>query len=168
MWHGINLIQEQLYPGPEDVICIVDADDTIDPHALEIINKHYERKHCLVTHGSYIKSSKGRKTRVSKPNAFGVKVRRSRWRSSHLKSFKFKLWQHFPKKYLQDDEGNWGQAASDLGLMFTIIELAGLENVRHISKPIYFWKDNTKFKTSGNKQKKWERIFRAKKILSPI
>jgi len=150
------------------VICIVDADDTLDPRALEIVNKHYERKGCLATHGSYIKNSKGRKTRVSKPYPEGVKVRKSKWRGSHLKTFKFKLWKHFPKKYLQDDKGNWGEAASDLGLMFTIIELAGLKNVRHISKPIYLWKDNTKFKTNLNKQKKWAEIFRSKKILEAV
>ena len=132
MWHGINLIKEQLYPGPEDVICILDADDSLDPCALDIINKHYERKGCLVTYGSYIKNSKKR------------------------------------KKYLQDDKGNWGEAASDLGLMFTIIELAGLKNVRHISKPIYNWRDNTKFKTNLDNQKKWTKIFRSKKILSPV
>ena len=163
MWHGINLIKDTIYPKPEDVICILDADDSLDPHALEIVNKHYVRKECLVTHGSYIKMSKGRKTKVSKPNEFGVKIRRSRWRSSHLKSFKVKLWEHFPRRYFQDDKGYWGAAASDLALMFTIIELAGLKSVRHISKPIYFWKDNTKFKTDGKKQRKWEKILRGKK-----
>lgn len=168
MWHGINLIEEQLYPRPEDVICILDADDSLDPRALEIVNKHYERKGCLATHGSYLKKSKGRKTKVSKPYPPGVKVRRFRWRGSHLKTFKFKLWEYFPKKYLQDEEGNWGKAASDLALMFTIMELAGLKNVSHISKPIYNWKDNTKFKTSGGQQKKWEKIFRAKKILKEV
>lgn len=168
MWHGINLIKEQLYPQPEDVICVVDADDALDVRALEIVNKHYERKGCLVTHGSYIKHSKSRKTKISKPYPAGVKVRRSKWRGSHLKTFKFKLWEHFPKKYLQDDNGNWGEAASDLGLMFTIMELAGLKNVRHISKPIYHWRDDTKFKTNGSLQKRWEQIFRNKKILSPV
>ena len=168
MWHGINLIQEQLYPKPEDVICIVDADDTVPPQALEIVNKHYERKQCLVTHGSYIKKSKGRRTRVSKPYPSGVRVRRFKWRGSHLKTFKVKLWEHFPIRYLQDEKGNWGEAASDLGLMFTVMELAGLKNVRHISKPIYNWRDNTKFKTNLNSQKRWAKIFRSKKILSPI
>lgn len=168
MWHGMNLIKDELYPGPEDVVGILDADDSLDPRALETVNKHYTRKGCLATHGSYIKLSKKRKTRVSKPYPPGVHVRKSRWRGSHFKTFKIKLWDYFPKKYLQDEKGRWGEAASDLALMFTIIELAGLNKVRHISKPIYFWKDNTKFKTDVEKQKKWEKIFRNKKILSPI
>jgi len=168
MWHGMNLIKENLYPKPEDVICILDADDSLDDRALETVNKHYERKDCLVTHGSYIKLSKKRKTRVSKPYPAGVKVRKSRWRGSHFKTFKLKLWEHFPRRYLQDEKGRWGEAASDLGLMFTIMELAGMDKVRHISKPIYLWKDNTKFKTDVEKQKKWEKIFRNKTILSPI
>jgi len=167
MWHGINLIKEEFYPNPEDVIGILDADDSLDPKAIEIVDKHYTRRHCLATHGSYIKRSKGRKTKISKPYPAGVHVRHSPWKGSHWKTFKFKLWQHFPRNYLMH-KGKWGEAASDLGLMFTILELAGLERVNHISKPIYFWRDNTKFKTNSNKQKYWEKIFRGKKMLSPI
>lgn len=167
MWHGMNLIEDNFYPTDEDVICILDADDYLDPRALEIINKHYERKGCLATYGSYIKLSKGRKTKISKPYPQGVKVRRSKWHASHFKTFKYKVWKHFPKDYLMH-KGEWGEAASDVGLMFTIIELAGLKNVRHISKPIYFWRDNTPFKTNLKKQNKWTKIFRNKKILEAV
>jgi len=167
MWFGVNLIKEQFYPRPEDVICILDADDYLDPKALNIINKHYERKGCLATYGSYIKLSKGRKTKISAPYPNGVKVRASKWHGSHFKTFKFKLWEIVPQSYFQHD-GKWGEAASDLALMFSILELAGLARSNHISKPIYYWRDDTKFKTKPEDQKHWEKIFRNKKPLEQI
>jgi len=141
-----------------DVVCILDADDWLDKRAFEIVKRTYERTNCLVTYGSYIKRSKGRKTKVSKPYKDTDNVRTGRWHGSHLKTFKYKLWKYFPEEYLQH-KGRWAEAASDRGLMYGIMEIAGLKNCRHIKEPIYYWRDNTPSKTSVELQKKWTEIF---------
>ena len=51
----------------DDVLAWVDADDWLDKHALEIVNRAYQHPSIALTYGSYIKVSKGRKTKVSKP-----------------------------------------------------------------------------------------------------
>ncbi|HUS90077.1 MAG TPA: glycosyltransferase family A protein [Desulfosporosinus sp.] len=167
IWFGMQMISK--CAKPDDIVALVDADDYLKPGALELIQTKYDKNpDVLVTHGSYIKLSKGRTTRVSKPYPKGVNVRKFKWRASHLKTFKFKLWQHFPKEYLQDGKGNWAEAASDLGLMFGLIELSGLDRVKFIGRPIYVWRDNYKDSTNPALQKKWDKIFRNKKPLERI
>ena len=164
IWYGMNIIAK--FAKPDDIVAVVDADDYLKPGALDLVQNKYDKdSNLLATHGSYIKLSRHRTTRVSKPYPKGVNVRKYKWRGSHLKTFKFKLWQHFPKEYLQDDNGNWGEAASDLALMLGIIELAGLDRVKFIGRPIYVWRDNYKHSTNPRLQKKWEKIFRNKKPL---
>jgi len=163
LWYGL----EQSEAEDEDVICALDADDWLDKKAFEIVKKTYERKNCLVTYGSYIKVSKGRKTKVSREYKETENVRTGKWHGSHLKTFKYKLWKYFPKEYLQH-KGQWAEAASDRGLMYGIIEIAGLKKCRHIPEPIYYWRDNTPSKTSVKLQKKWTEIFQKMTPLKQI
>jgi len=160
LWYGIKHCGAE----DEDVVCILDADDWLDKKAFAIVKKMYERTNCLVTYGSYIKLSKGRKTKVSRPYNSHDSVRTGKWHGSHLKTFKYKLWKHFPKEYLQY-KGEWAEAASDRGLMYGIMEIAGLKNCRHIKEPIYYWRDNTPSKTNVRLQKKWDDIFRKMTVL---
>lgn len=156
----------------EDVIVIVDGDDFIHGGALRSIAKIYH-KHCktLLTYGSYIKLSKGRKTKISRPYPGNVDVRNYKWRASHLKTFKVKLWKYFIRHYknhLKDSRGVYYPAASDVAIMIPMMELAGWERCRHCSKLIYYWRDNTNHKTKRDLQKKCEKMIRAKRPLKKI
>jgi len=165
MYYGINLITAQ----PDDVICVLDADDTMHYHALKVIHKVYKaHPDCLATYGSYIKRSKGRRTRVSREYPPDAIVRNHRWQMSHMKSFKAKLVPHIPASYFQGTDGTWGEAASDLALMFCVAELAGLDRCYHVSKEIYFWNDSYSGSTKASLQKVWDGIFRTKKPLRRI
>lgn len=159
LWFGITHCKAQ----DEDIVCILDADDYLHKSALRTVRKTYD-KGCLVTYGSYVKLSKGRRTKVSKAYKVNVEPRKSKWHGSHLKTFKFKLWKHFPKEYLQY-KGKWAEAASDRGLMYALLELAGMKNCSFVKKITYYWKDRYRNSTNVKKQKKWDAIFRAKKPL---
>lgn len=163
LWYGIDLIKN---PHPEDIIVIVDGDDWIEREAFNIVVSAY-KKHpeCLLTYGSYINENKGRTTKVSE-RRIKMPIRKTKWAASHLKTFKYKLWQHFPPDYLQHD-GMWAEAASDRGLMYALVELAGVEHCVHIKRPIYHWRP-TKHKTEMKLQKKWEEIFRNKEPLEKV
>lgn len=163
LYHGIS----ECGAEDEDVVCIVDADDFLDTRAFSVVNKAYKDEKCLVTYGSYIKMSKGRKTVVSKKYKTWTDVRKNTWHGSHLKTFKFKLWKYFPKEYMMHD-GVWAEAASDRALMYGLIELAGYERCKHIKDPIYFWNDTASHKTDSKLQEKWDKIMRKKEPLKRI
>jgi len=168
MYHGIKRLGELFNPNPDDLVAIIDADDIIEPRAFNIVEKEYIRyPDTLVTHGSYVKKTKNRKTRVSKPYPHGCRFREYPWRGSHLKTFKWKLWKHMKPEYFQH-EGVWAEGASDLALMFPLMELAGRDRIRHIHKPIYIWRDNYRGSTPSSAQKKWDKIIRAKKPLTRL
>ena len=152
---------------PNDVICIVDADDYLHPKALKYVNREYTKPNTLVTHGSYIKLSKGRRTRISKPYKSWEDIRKVPWRASHLKTLKVKLLRPLGispafNTNIFMHEGLYLNAASDLALMMPLCELAGWDRVAFIKKEIYYWRDNTPFKTNGSAQKRCEKIIRAK------
>jgi len=158
IWYGINKIED---PKDEDIICFLDGDDYLAKRALRTVKNYYKAFKCLATYGSYIKLSKQRKTRVSRPYKWNAKVRTAPWHGSHFKTFKYKVWKHFPKEYLMVDD-KFVDAASDLALMFTIMEIAGLENCKHIPEATYYWRDNYKGSTSSKLQKKMEKAIRKK------
>lgn len=164
IWYGMKFIEKYYEPSYEDVIAVVDGDDYLHKDAFKKVMRAYKKGY-LCTYGSYIKMSKGAKTRISQPYHPAKKVRQVKWHGSHLKTFKYRLWQYVPESYFKDDKGNWGEAASDLALMFCIMELAGLGSCFHIQDATYYWRDNTPFKTSVDLQKKWEKVFRKKEPL---
>jgi glycosyltransferase involved in cell wall biosynthesis len=156
IWRGMKYA----YADSEDVIAWLDADDELFDYALKIVAKAYEKKpDLLATHGSYWRMDLKRRTKMSR--AYRKSVRTESWRGSHLKTFKYKLMAHFPKKYLKDKKGNWYKASSDVALMIPILELAGLDRVKFIHKCIYKWRMTPnaiyKDKTGGKLQLKNKR-----------
>ncbi|MCE5265131.1 MAG: hypothetical protein LLG97_16565, partial [Deltaproteobacteria bacterium] len=85
----------------------------------------------------------------------------------HLKTFKYKVFKHIPQQYFMHD-GKYGKAASDLALMFSIIEIAGMENTHFIKDPIYWYRYPTPTTMNRESQKRWRDIFRSKKPLKRI
>ena len=149
--------------APEDIIAVVDGDDKLRKRAFKKVHKSYIEHNCLVTYGSYIKLSKGRKTKISRPYKPTDNVRKAKWHGSHLKTFKVHLAKRLTPECFQDSKGNWLDAASDLALMFPIMEMAGLNRCHHISKPIYYWRDGHSDSTKRSLQIKCEKIVRGKK-----
>jgi len=160
---NVALVEIQNREGvdKDDVVCVLDADDYIHPKALKYVDREYKCKNVLVTHGSYIKLSKGRRTRVSKPYKSWENIRKVPWRASHLKTFRVSLIKPLKSDiFIHNDK--YLTAASDLALMMPICELAGWDRVRFIKKEIYYWRDNTPHKTNVKDQKRCEAIIRAK------
>lgn len=165
VWLGLQQINYMA--DDEDIVAVLDGDDYLRYDALSKVQRTYGKYKCLATYGSYIKLSKGRTTKISNPYPEKGKVRKLPWHGSHLKTFKWKVVKHLPREYLQH-EGRWAAAASDLALMFSVIELAGLPNCRHVKSTIYYWRDNYKHSTNPSLQMKWERIMREKKPLKRL
>lgn len=153
---------------PEDVVCVLDADDYLHYDALRVVHHQYKKHpNTLITHGSYIKTSKGRTTKVSKPYPVDCDPRTHKWRGSHLKTVKYKVFECIPKDYFKH-KGKWLDAASDLALMIPAMEIAGMDRVRHIAKPIYYWRDNYGGNTNASLQKECDMIVRTKPKLKRV
>lgn len=164
VWKGIFLTNA----NDEDVIAILDADDELYINALEIVAKEFAKNpKLLATYGSYWRFDMKKRTKTSRPYKKNKPVRKQTWHGSHLKTFKFKLMKHVPKECLKDSKGEWYQAASDLALMIPILELAGLDRAKHISRCIYKWR-RTPYKTRGHLQLRNKREIRKKKPLKRV
>ena len=78
------------------------------------------------------------------------------------------MFNHMKEEYFKDDKGEWFQGASDLALMIPMLELAGLDRALHVKSPIYYWRDNTPFKTKRKTQTTAEKIIRSRKPLGRV
>ena len=163
MWHGIDAMVR--YMNNDDIITVLDGDDRYATGmALSRIQQEYdERPHCRLTYGSYLKVSVNRRTKISQAYPKKADVRKHPWRASHAKSFRVDLAKYLRKDHFLDNDGNYLKAASDLALMFPLIEMAGLENCRHIHDLIYTWNDNHGGNCDRETQRQAEAIVRGKK-----
>lgn len=151
----------------EDVVCVLDLDDRLNlPHSLEIVDNYYRKyPNLLCTYGSLVVSSTGRIHRLCQAYRLDDKVRKAPWHASHLKTFKYKVFKHIPQDYFKHND-EWGKAASDLALMFCVMEIAGMDNCRFIKDPIYRYRYPTEITCNRGTQKLWRDIFRRKKPLA--
>jgi hypothetical protein len=127
----------------DDVICILNLDDTLLPNALESVKKIYEgNPQTLLTYGSYVHLS-GRPGRFAAPYRVWESIRLIPWKGSHMRTFKAKLWRAIPDEELRDSTGRYYHVASDLATMFPMMEMAGLERCVYNSEVIYLYNDKT-------------------------
>jgi cellulose synthase/poly-beta-1,6-N-acetylglucosamine synthase-like glycosyltransferase len=137
MWRGMKYAKAD----DEDVFAWLDADDELPKLALKMVAHEYEkREELLVTHGSYKHLGKRGRTRMSRAYRKGTPIREQKWRGSHLKTFKAKMFKHFKKRYLKDKNKKWYMASSDVALMIPILEMAGLKRIKFIKKITYKWR----------------------------
>jgi hypothetical protein len=154
----------------DDVVCLVDLDDTISNHALDIESEVFENNDVLLAYGSYIMAS-GKPGRFNGAYKEKEDIRLSPWRCSHLKAFRISLWNYFVTRYagrLMDRKGKYLQTGSDIAIMMNLYELAGHDRTRHVSPLIYCYNDlnpNNDHKIRGKEQKSVERYIRNQKPL---
>jgi hypothetical protein len=113
----------------EDIIVILDGDDWLASEGvLETLN-HYYNSDILLTYGSYIEYPSGNKPwNVSEFSEHVINnnlYRKDIWRSSHLRTFKYKLWKNIKIEDLKDENGNFYKMTGDLAAMFPMLEMSG-------------------------------------------
>jgi len=120
---------EQYEHDDEDIVIILDGDDWLaHENVLGKLNEVYNKQECLVTYGNYVYYPYGNKG--VEPSAYPEEIirtnmfRQDKWRASHLRSFKYKLWKHLDPDYLQDDYGDFYKTAYDQAMMLPLLEMA--------------------------------------------
>ncbi len=114
----------------EDVIIMVDGDDwLVNDNVLNIVANNYINEDIHMTYGQY-QATDGHTSKdyCFRPddNIINKKLYRSvPWLFTHLKTFKYKLFKNIRKQHFLDYNGQYFKTASDLAIMFPMIEMAG-------------------------------------------
>jgi hypothetical protein len=121
---------------------VLDGDDWFArPNVLDILNKVYSENDCLMTYGSYIEYPSGLRGKFSVQVPEEViknkTYRQSEWMTSHLRTFKYKLWKNIKKEDILDEKGDIFRMAGDLPVMFPMLEMAEerayfIEDIIHV------------------------------------
>lgn len=159
-----NIPDMEFFDG-EDVLAFLDADDELLPSALVEVRKAYRKYDCLATCGSFITGGKLHRWNGFYPK--GANHRNYKFLASHFKTVKVKVFETIPEEYFMH-KGKWGQAASDVALMMAVIDRIGLKKLKHIDKGIYVYRERTNSDLSRELQKKWKKIWMAKKPLKRL
>jgi glycosyltransferase involved in cell wall biosynthesis len=128
---------------PESIVIQVDGDDWLpDPNVLSYLNLLYQDPSLWMTYNTWTFSD-GRPAlnswaipeRVVRAQSY----RDEAWTSSHLHSFRAKLFRHVREESLIDpDTGDYFSSAVDMAHYFPMLELAG-GHARHVERVLYVY-----------------------------
>jgi len=150
----------------EDIIILLDGDDWFaSSRTLGKLCDAYE-DNTLMTYGSYVYHPGGQKgvepseysEEVIKTNSF----RKVRWRASHLRTFKYKLWKNLDKNDLKDDD-KYYEMTYDQAIMLPLLEMAS-ERSKYIPETLHVYNKENPFNVDKIKAK--EQFELAQKIRS--
>lgn len=134
---NINDGIEQLSPGSQDVIIVLDGDDWLSSdYSLSKLNEHYSNDDIWMTYGSFVRYPDGsigqESSQYSEDIVKNNTFRQDTWRASHLKTFKNFLWQKIKKEDLKEDSGEFYETAYDQAIMLPLLEMSG-EKSKYLS-----------------------------------
>lgn len=152
-----------LNPEPNDIIVAVDGDDELyDDMVLNKVNYYYQDTKLLITFGNFVKQftngtvSDKKKIRIRKVDIQKVINNRSYRKKvfifSHLKTFKYKLYEKINHDDLKKD-GEYFRSATDVAIMFPMLEMAG-DNVKFINLRLYKYTYDHNESFHNNKKKR--------------
>jgi len=168
----------------EDIILRIDGDDWLArADALAIIKKAYDTKNCLMTYGSYLRDPMLPASMAGSPYGGGAPTwvypeecilkngfREYPYWCTPPRSFKYHLWKRVRDSDLRDADGEYYTMASDLAMVFPILEMAGTRQ-EAIAEPIYIYNCNNPL-SDHNKdpslQVRVEKEIRKRKKYEPI
>jgi len=139
IYDGINFLN----PNDEDVIVSLDGDDWLaHPNVLKTLEKSYEKTKCWVTYGSYIEFPSGNPgTEASKYPISVIEnntFRKEKWRASHLRTFKYNLWNKIKYEDFLYTDGKFCRTCIDKAFMYPLLEMAG-KKAEYIRDVLYVY-----------------------------
>jgi len=128
-------------PSPEDIIVNIDGDDWLyDNNVLQVLNNYYDNGSCLMTYGSYNEFPTNNIGRYSKQIPKHIVdnnlYRNYEWSSSHLRTYKYSLWNKINKKDFLDLNNKFYKITCDLAIMFPMLEMAG-HKAKYVKEILY-------------------------------
>lgn len=130
----------------EDIVILLDGDDYLSSiDVLEYLNQIYESENVWLTYGQYVNLSNN-KIGLNRPLKSSRDYRKKMsgddyWCTSHLRTFKYKIWKMIKDEDLKDKTGNYYSMAWDLAIMYPLIEMSGIDRIKFIDKVLYIYND---------------------------
>lgn len=141
--HGFyNQIQAMQYlpMSVEDIYVIVDGDDyLIDDHVFEDVNNMYQDG-TLVTYGKLVSLSGGFGEFGSPDVNIKTYRRHGHWHTSHLKTFKKRVFCHIADSDLRYND-DYFKVAGDAALMYPMLEMVGNSHFKCADRVLYVYND---------------------------
>lgn len=173
MENTINAIKI-VKPHDEDIIITIDGDDWLaHEKVFEKIAKKYQEKDILLTYGNYkiFPSEKiGHCSAYPKYVIENNLYRKDKWRASHLRTFKYKLWKNIKEEDLKHPDGSWMFPCADQTYMLPMLEMSG-GKFHFFSEVLYVYNRETSLnadKVKGLKQLENEKITRSREPYKKI
>lgn len=127
--------------GKEDVIVSLDGDDWFsDNGVLSYLNEVYT-DNVWLTYGQYVPLSGSYNNYCKQIKDTRTYRKSGAWVTTHLKTFKKKLWDRIKFEDFLDDNGNYLVTGGDRAMMYPMLEMAGLSRTRFISRVLYVYND---------------------------
>lgn len=162
---NIHQTIQRINPQPNDVICILDGDDYLCRNdAMNIINSLYQDE-TLLTYGQYLFPwGKTGHCKAYENELDFLKNLKSGFLASHLKTFKYKLYEKFLSldpnlDYFKSENGEFFSMTGDVALMTPLMEIAGYDRIKFNETPIYQYRlhENSDQNISRELQLKFEK-----------
>jgi glycosyltransferase involved in cell wall biosynthesis len=151
-----------------DIVVTVDGDDWLaHSGVLRRLEREYSDPSVWFTWGSYM-DYPGNNRGCSKKIPPGVVerkgYRRHPWCTSHLRTFRAKLFKHIKEADFKDPDGKWLDMAWDLAFYIPFVEMAG-QHGRYIHDTLYIYNNENPiqdYKKNINRQMAMDRFIRSK------
>jgi hypothetical protein len=146
-------------PETQDVVVILDGDDWLSTdYVLSNLARYYTEEKCWMTYGSFVEYPTGRVGAESSNYPSHIVdnnlYRQDTWRASHLKTFKYFLWNKIKTKDLMDEDGKFYEMTYDQAMMLPMLEMSG-PRAKYVSEINYVYNvsnPNAVNKTRASKQ----------------
>ena len=135
---------EMISPSDKDIVVILDGDDWLaSADVLQKLNDTYNEENCWMTFGSYVEypsNVRGKFARKIPSNIIDNNLfRESEWMSSHLRTFRHKLWEKIDKQdFVFSKTAKFYKAAWDLAFVFPMLEMAG-PKAKYVEDILYIY-----------------------------
>lgn len=169
---GFNFLETS--KDPESVLMVIDGDDYLFcEYSLEFVENVYRHYNCLLTYGSFIQWPTGE---LSFDRQFPREVvennsyRDYKFISSHLRTFKSKLWNSIKDHDLRDEDGSYFKTGWDVAFMIPMLEMAN-GNFQYIKNILYVynrWNPISDDVINSADQGRVDRLIRTRSRYNPI
>lgn len=145
-WTFVNHVatNPEMYQ-PNDVVLILDGDDTLAPGALRCINNTYNTKKCWCTFGEatgkFCKKHSHALKEASRDKLSLQDMRTGEFYANHPRTFKAGLCKLFKKHHFMY-QGEWLKKCTDLAIMYPVFESCGNEKISYIDRVNYIYREH--------------------------